>query len=525
LRQWEVSSDWLHGFLLAVANTERVSRGTVFSPARYAIVVWAVIAVATLVRCIAAAHLPLSGDEAYYWEWSRRPAWGYYDHPPMVAWIIALFTLGHKSALLVRLPFVLCGLGAAIALHAFVARATGDQTSAATAALLLTLAPFSIIAFTVASPDGPFLFFWSVTLYFALRACDPAAPFMRVPLSLSVAAAVLSRLLGVLLAVAIVFTVAAASRRSTWRFAVIAAVIFGAVVAPYVLWDASHGWSALRFAAFGRHDATFHGGNLLPLIGLYVVVLTPGVFVGAVVALARLSRRSNAAELVLWASSVTMLAVCLGLALREPVEFYWADGAFVSLIAAIGLYAPSLLRGARWVLIIGPAAIIAVVLYAVAAFPLQSYQAASRTLGIGLRHEGPFEIWAFEPAARDMAREADAANAWVMTDGYGLSSVLDFYGGIMPVVIGYDQQGREALRWAISPVPKTAFFFDKEPLATRPDFQARLAQSCASVHDHGQRSYYIRGILARTFYVTRCDGLTPEGFAHLRWSGDTSGTL
>ena len=39
---------------------------------------------------------------------------------------IALFTLGTKSVLLVRLPFVLCGFGAAMLLYAFAERATGD---------------------------------------------------------------------------------------------------------------------------------------------------------------------------------------------------------------------------------------------------------------------------------------------------------------------------------------------------------------------------------------------------------------
>jgi hypothetical protein len=106
-----------------------------------------------------------------------------------------------------------------------------------------------------------------------------------------------------------------------------------------------------------------------------------------------------------------------------------------------------------------------------------------------------------------------------MTDGYGLSSVLDFYGGVTPVVIGYDQQGREARGWSIGPVPSTAIFFDKEPLVTRPDFARQLARACATVTDDGVRSYYVNGILARTFYVTRCQGLTPDGFALLRWSG------
>ena len=35
---------------------------------------------------------PLFPDETYYWEWSRRPAASYFDHPPGIAGLIALGT-------------------------------------------------------------------------------------------------------------------------------------------------------------------------------------------------------------------------------------------------------------------------------------------------------------------------------------------------------------------------------------------------------------------------------------------------
>jgi 4-amino-4-deoxy-L-arabinose transferase-like glycosyltransferase len=493
--------------------------------ARYVTVAWAIVIGATLVRLVAAARLPLSGDEAYYWEWSRRLAFGYFDHPPMVAWLIALFSFGLKNTLLIRLPFVLCGLGSAAALYAFITRSTGNPTAGATAALLIALAPFSTIAFATASPDGPFLFFWSLSLYLTLRAIEPQGARFRIPLALCVAAATLSRLLGGLLALGVAYALAVSAKRSAqdrtelrpWRYAPTAALLFLVAIAPYLLWSASNHFGALQFAMFGRHDARFHGGNILSLVALWSVVLTPGVFVAASVAFAKLTRRKSNAELALFATATPLLIVCVLLALRERVEFYWADGAFVSIVAAIGLYTPTLLRGWRFALVVAPAAVIAAVMFLVAAAPLETYQFVQRTFGVHLSHEGPFEIWAFEPAARDVAREARAKNAWVMTDGYGLSSVLDFYAGVTPVVIGYDLQGRESRSWAPATVPSTAIFVDKEPLNSRPDFASQLARACASVSDDGTRSYYVSGILARTFYLTRCSGLTPAGFSLLRW--------
>ena len=36
--------------------------------------------------------LDLHPDTADHWVWSRYLSWGYYEHPPMVAWVIRFFT-------------------------------------------------------------------------------------------------------------------------------------------------------------------------------------------------------------------------------------------------------------------------------------------------------------------------------------------------------------------------------------------------------------------------------------------------
>ena len=48
------------------------------------------LALVFLVRIVAAATTPLTEDEAYYRLWSQHLAFGYYDHPPMIAWWIWL---------------------------------------------------------------------------------------------------------------------------------------------------------------------------------------------------------------------------------------------------------------------------------------------------------------------------------------------------------------------------------------------------------------------------------------------------
>ena len=48
---------------------------------------WAVIGVSTLLRLIWAASVGATYDEPYYFQYVAHPAWAYFDHPPMVAFV------------------------------------------------------------------------------------------------------------------------------------------------------------------------------------------------------------------------------------------------------------------------------------------------------------------------------------------------------------------------------------------------------------------------------------------------------
>ena len=67
-------------------------------------VFWAIAAGAAL-RLVLIAVVPLSMDEAYHVDWARHLQPGYFDHPPAVAWLMALpVRLCGTSTLALRLP-------------------------------------------------------------------------------------------------------------------------------------------------------------------------------------------------------------------------------------------------------------------------------------------------------------------------------------------------------------------------------------------------------------------------------------
>ena len=106
-------------------------------------VFWAVVLVGimSLLRAYAAFNFPLTPDESYYWTWSLHPSFGYTDHPPMVAWLIALGNLlGHTYGA-ARLPFLIAEALAALAVGMAAKLLTGETRAGAYTAIVFTLIP------------------------------------------------------------------------------------------------------------------------------------------------------------------------------------------------------------------------------------------------------------------------------------------------------------------------------------------------------------------------------------------------
>jgi 4-amino-4-deoxy-L-arabinose transferase-like glycosyltransferase len=80
--------------------------------------VYVVAAAAFVGRLALFAGLDLYADEAYYWTSSLRPAFGYLDHPPMVAYLAWLGSFLPGGELGLRVPFAVCGaLAIVLAAH------------------------------------------------------------------------------------------------------------------------------------------------------------------------------------------------------------------------------------------------------------------------------------------------------------------------------------------------------------------------------------------------------------------------
>ena len=137
----------------------------------------AVIVGFAVLRAVVAGHSLLSGDEAYYWLWSRRLQLSYFDHPGMLAWGIAAATrLFGASELAIRLPSILAAAVVTGLVYDTVRLAFEDAWAGLWAALWLNVTILFGASAVTATPDAPLLVFWSAALWALTRLIKDGRP-------------------------------------------------------------------------------------------------------------------------------------------------------------------------------------------------------------------------------------------------------------------------------------------------------------------------------------------------------------
>jgi 4-amino-4-deoxy-L-arabinose transferase-like glycosyltransferase len=375
----------------------------------------AVVAATLVVRLVFSALTPLTEDEAYYRLWSLRPAVGYLDHPPMIAWWVWIGRhLVGDNAVGVRL---LPSLGTALtSLAVFdLARQAGfGERIASRAGVWLNATILIGLGGALAVPDVPNALFWTLTLCAAFRAVRGHGAWW---LAAGAAAglACLSKYSALFLApgVLIWLLMTAEGRRSLrtpWPW--LAAIVAVAVFAPNIVWNADHGWLTFD-KQFGRvRAAGFAPAYLAKLILDQFMLLNPliAIFVGLAA-----WRRTAWPLLMIGAPFVAYLVVH---SLHDAVQGQWPAPLYplaVIAAAAVAEGASGWLRRPRvaapWVgFAISAVALVFIVLPSDGGLPMRDPARA-------------FRDWPGFFASVERAR-AQSGAAWVGAPTYGIAAQL-----------------------------------------------------------------------------------------------------
>ncbi len=215
--------------------------------------VWLWIGVGTILRLIYGSLLPLTPDEANYWQWGRHLAWGYHDQSPLIGWAIGLSTrLLGNTEWAVRLPTVLamtvtCGYVAAFARRWFGAIVAFHATVLSQGLLLINAGGI------LSTADGVQAAAWAATAYHTSRAVDEHSWRQWFAAGCWLGLGLLSKLTVILFPLSILgFLLTSPTHRAHLRSAkpYTAAAVGLLLFAPVVWWNATHGWNTVRHVAW-----------------------------------------------------------------------------------------------------------------------------------------------------------------------------------------------------------------------------------------------------------------------------------
>jgi 4-amino-4-deoxy-L-arabinose transferase-like glycosyltransferase len=205
------------------------------------------------------AVAPITADEAYFILWGRTPAPGFYDHPPMIGWLLAPLAAVSEAPWLMRLPALLApplaALGAWLALRAWFAREEDTANLAALAVLLMPMNVWNVLVTT----DAPLAVFSVASLLVFARAAQQGSNGLFVAAGVLLGLAFQSKYLAVLLGLAYLAWAIASRNPRAFALVFLGGLPFGLL---NVYWNYEACWCNVMFNAINRHGEGDSGWSL-----------------------------------------------------------------------------------------------------------------------------------------------------------------------------------------------------------------------------------------------------------------------
>jgi 4-amino-4-deoxy-L-arabinose transferase-like glycosyltransferase len=469
-------------------------------------------------RLIYSLLLPLSPQEAYYWVFSLHPALSYFDHPPLTAYTIYLFThFFGPTALAVRLGALLYAFGFSWLLY-LIGKRMFDERTGFLAALLANLLPTYTITFLIMTPDCPLVFFWGLAWFFVLKAVQEDRPAWYLWAGAALGLALTAKYTAIFFPFStFLFLLISSKHRhhliriEPYLGLVIALLIFS----PVLIWNAQHHWASLAFQSTERAGEmkTFSGKELGAFFASQIGIVSPMVFAGFCWAiglgLKRFWRNPIWQETFLLSLALPMVALFTLVATREWVKMNWLIPAYAPLLLLMVAYYQNRNFSWKWI-----------------------YRGYARWtwVSVGLFFL-IFHLWPLAPQIK-VSGSADTMTGWpelarhietirneksgqgtpfIFSWGHKTASELQFYLKGHPETFAQTILGKKALGYD--------YWFDPRPLLGRDvlfvwsDFEHFPDEKSGLLEKYFERAealepykVYRGKYLLRTFYLYRCYG-------------------
>ena len=288
----------------------------------------ATFVVTLFLKLFLSVQFPVTGDEAFFYQWGQHPAWGFADHPPMIGWWLGLLSLFSDQFWVARLATTaltsLIALGIVDILFRLLP--TDHRDNAWWMGSIYLAMPWSWM-FVLVTTDTPLVFFMLMSVWFFVRgesaASLRAGSWWYALSGLALGGAFLSKYFAVLMGFSYVAYIILFNR-SRWLGLVLIVLTAIPSVLLHLYFNAYHGWVNVMFNLFNRHDdAHWQWESLVIYVLMLVYLMTPWLLFKTLRAQSMLANTSRRMMLVLMVVPLLVLAL---VALKRSVGLHWVLG-------------------------------------------------------------------------------------------------------------------------------------------------------------------------------------------------------
>ena len=192
-------------------------------------------------------------DEAYYWHYAQKMAWGYFDHPPMVAFLIRLSSYFFDGELGVRFMSCLLSVGTLVLLWLMIDNPKKRDYVPHFFILTFSMTLLNAYGFFTL-PDTPLLFFTTLFLWIYKKFIANATVLSAIFLGIVMAALMYSKYHAVLVIFFVLLSnLALLKNKYAWLAVIIALLCY----IPHFLWLYENDFVSIKYHLFERPNGAY----------------------------------------------------------------------------------------------------------------------------------------------------------------------------------------------------------------------------------------------------------------------------
>jgi hypothetical protein len=276
-----------------------------------------------ILHFVQAFNTELFDDEAYYWVYSNFPAWGYFDHPPMIAILIKAGYAIFQNELGVRILTIFLSTASLLIIESLIGKKNPFLFYAICGSLALAQ-----VGGMLAVPDAPLMFF--IALFFFV--------YKRFVANMSLANTLLIGLVIALMfytkyhALLIVLFTILSNLKLFRHWQSYVAILFTLLLfIPHIYWQHINGYPSVQFHLFERNAAEYRPWYTVEFI--VGQVLLAGPLMGWLLIIAALLYKpTSQLERALKFSFAGIYAFFFVFSLMGKTEANWTVPSFIGLI-------------------------------------------------------------------------------------------------------------------------------------------------------------------------------------------------